>query len=70
MARRILGIAGVVDIRDIQNPTQRLSAEKLALKIAVRLVEAYKVLETTQDLLKLILEVTSQVPNQLADVRS
>lgn len=54
IARRILGIAGVADIRDIQNPLIRLQAEQFALNIAVCFVEQYKTLHSIEDILDMI----------------
>ncbi|MBS0651506.1 MAG: S-methyl-5-thioribose kinase [Verrucomicrobia bacterium] len=41
MARRILGLAGVADIRGIDDPEKRLAAEKMALGIARDLVKTF-----------------------------
>lgn len=41
MARRILGLAGVADIRGINDPKKRLAAEKKALYIASDLVKTF-----------------------------
>lgn len=51
MTRRILGIAGVADIREIADPEKRLQAEKLALQIGVSLVEHYRHISNTTELL-------------------
>ncbi len=42
MARRIFGIAGVADLRDIPDATTRIQAEKMALSMAIQLVERYE----------------------------
>lgn len=51
ITRRILGIAGVADIREIADPEKRLQAEKLALQIGVHLVESYRHISNTTELL-------------------
>ncbi len=58
MARRILGIAGVADIRDIEDHQARARAEKCALSIARTLVTNHQKINSLADL-KAILNTTS-----------
>lgn len=59
MARRILGIAGVADIRDIENPDARARAEKLALNIAKRFVKHGDSIQDIADIIPILEEESS-----------
>ena len=54
MARRILGIAGVAEIKDIQNEQARVRAEKFALNIAKELVKNRKAISNIFDVLPIL----------------
>ena len=54
MARRIYGIAGVEDIRGIEDKQMRRSAEKHAVEIAKRFVKEYQSVESVEDMMLLI----------------
>lgn len=58
MCRRILGIAGVADIRDIADPQKRLAAEKLALALGTSLVERYDQITSMDQLIELARSMT------------
>ncbi len=50
ICRRQLGIAGVADIRSIEEPESRARAEKMALSIGTHLVKTYRSMRTITDL--------------------
>lgn len=52
--RRILGLAGVADIRDIKDPSKRLLAEQLSFKIGTACVENYKNITSFSQLIAMI----------------
>jgi len=54
MARRIYGIAGVEDIRGIEDKQMRRSAEKHAVEIAKRFVKEHQSVESIEDMMLLI----------------
>ena len=54
MARRVYGVAGVEEIRGIQNPELRAKAEKTALKIAREFVVKYEKIENIDEILEII----------------
>jgi len=54
MARRILGLAGVADIRGIEDRNKRLAAEKMALGIAKDLIKNFEKINSCNDLLSRI----------------
>ena len=57
MARRIVGIEGVADIRDIQDPAGRAFTEKMALAIAKRLVLEREAIISIKGLLGILADV-------------
>lgn len=54
IARRVYGVAGVEEIRGIEDKTLRTEAEKMALSIARKFVMNYEDLENTDELMKMI----------------
>ncbi|QOY54833.1 S-methyl-5-thioribose kinase [Candidatus Sulfurimonas marisnigri] len=54
MARRVYGVAGVAEIRGIQDVTLRGEAEELALKIAREFVMNYDKINTSDEILEII----------------
>lgn len=54
IARRVYGVAGVEEIRGIEDKTLRAQAEKMALSIAKRFVMNYQTIENTDELMKMI----------------
>ncbi len=50
ISRRQLGIAGVADIRGIEEPESRARAEKMALSIGIHLVKNYRSMTSIHDL--------------------
>ncbi|RLA68967.1 MAG: S-methyl-5-thioribose kinase [Epsilonproteobacteria bacterium] len=50
ISRRQLGIAGVADIRGIEEPKSRARAEKMALSIGIHLVKNYRTMHLITDL--------------------
>lgn len=54
MARRVYGVAGVTEIRGIENPHLRAEAEKKALKIAREFVIKYDKIESVDEILEII----------------
>lgn len=57
MARRQLGIAGVEDIRGIEDLDARVRSEKRALALAKRFVKEYDKIESVADVMQMIGEV-------------
>ncbi|MBS0653969.1 MAG: S-methyl-5-thioribose kinase, partial [Verrucomicrobia bacterium] len=57
MARRILGLAGVADIRGIEDPIKRLTAEKMALCIAKDLVKNFEQIKDHNEMFQRIPDV-------------
>jgi 5-methylthioribose kinase len=55
MTRRIFGIAGVADIREIEDHNLRLASEKLAIRIAKTLVKNHSKVTNSTDFIKRIL---------------
>lgn len=56
MARRVFGIAGVEEIRGIEDLEKRADANKKALKIGIKLIENYENIKNTKELIKIIKE--------------
>jgi len=54
MARRVFGVAGVAEIRGIEDSALRFSAEELVLKIAREFVMGYEKIESVDDVLEMI----------------
>ena len=54
MARRFYGVAGVEEIRGIQDVVLRSEAESLALKIARELVMKYENIQTIDEVLEIV----------------
>lgn len=54
MARRVYGVAGVEEIRGIEDKALRAEAEKKALKIAREFVMGYKRIDSADDVLEII----------------
>lgn len=54
MARRVFGVAGVAEIRGIENKILRAEAEELALKISREFVLKYESIDTINDILEII----------------
>ncbi|MDA3909539.1 MAG: S-methyl-5-thioribose kinase, partial [Sulfurimonas sp.] len=54
MARRIYGVAGVEEIRGIEDKAMRADAEALALKIAREFVMKYEKIDTVEQILEII----------------
>jgi 5-methylthioribose kinase len=54
MARRVFGVAGVAEIRGIQNKELRVDAQNLILEIAREFVMRYDTLQSVEDVLKII----------------
>jgi len=54
MARRVFGVAGVAEIRGIENKQLRSDAEKLALKIAREFVMKYENIDFIEQILEII----------------
>lgn len=54
MARRVYGVAGVAEIRGIENPDLRAKAEKSALKIAREFVIKHDKIESVDEILEII----------------
>ncbi|MEN8302753.1 MAG: S-methyl-5-thioribose kinase [Campylobacterota bacterium] len=52
--RRQLGIAGVEDIREIDDPKTREKANRLALKIGEKFIKEYKNIETIKDVIGML----------------
>ncbi|WP_321777704.1 S-methyl-5-thioribose kinase [Sulfurimonas sp.] len=55
MARRVFGVAGVAEIRGIENEKLRLDAEALVLKIAREFVMKYEKIDSIEDILEIII---------------
>jgi len=58
ICRRQLGIAGVADIRGIEDPQARARAEKMALKIGIYLVKEYRSMNVITDLTDYLKEIS------------
>jgi len=56
IVRRVFGIAGVEDIRDIKDKEKRKEAELMALRVGKRLILNYKDIRSVDDLISLLLE--------------
>lgn len=56
ITRRIVGLAGVADIRDIQDSEKRLACEQLALRIATRLVLERQQMPSIKSLCSVLLQ--------------
>ena len=54
MARRMFGIAGVADIRDMSDNTKKQKAIEKTLYIATHLVKNYKQIKNTKELIEVI----------------
>jgi len=54
MARRVFGVAGVAEIRGIEDKNLRSDAEELALKIAREFVMKYENIEKVEEILEII----------------
>jgi len=54
MARRVYGVAGVAEIREIPDVTLRSEAESLALKIAREFVMNYEEIQTIDEILEIV----------------
>ncbi len=57
ISRRQLGIAGVADIRGIEEPESRARAEKMALSIGIHLVKHYRDMTHITDLTKYLRKI-------------
>ena len=57
MARRVFGIAGVEDIRGIDDKQKRKEAELMALKIGKELILNYEGIKNIDDLIETICSV-------------
>jgi len=57
MARRVYGVAGVEDIRGIQDITLRAEAESMALKIAREFVMKYESINEIDEILEIVKNV-------------
>ncbi len=57
ISRRQLGIAGVADIRGIEEPESRARAEKIALSIGIHLVKHYRDMTHITDLTKYLRKI-------------
>jgi 5-methylthioribose kinase len=57
MARRVFGIAGVAEIRGIEDPTKRKEASLHALHVGIALIESYEDIYTIDELMELIEEI-------------
>lgn len=58
MARRLFGVAGVADTREIENIETRLQVELYALEIAKTFVKEYKKMSTIDDIKAVIAELS------------
>ncbi len=56
MARRVFGIAGVEEIRGLEDLEKRADANKKALKIGIKLIENYENIKNQKELIKIIKE--------------
>ena len=54
MARRVYGVAGVEEIRGIEDKALRAEAEKMALKIAREFVMRYKKIESVDEIVEIV----------------
>jgi len=54
MARRVYGVAGVAEIRDIKDSTLRAEAESLALKIAREFVMNYETIKNVDEIMEIV----------------
>lgn len=54
MARRVYGVAGVAEIRDIKDSTLRAEAESLALKIAREFVMNYENIKNVDEIMEIV----------------
>ena len=54
MARRVFGVAGVAEIRGIEDKVLRQKAEVMALKISRKFVLGYDEVESVDDVLGMI----------------
>ena len=54
MARRVYGVAGVEEIRGLQDAVQRAEAEDMALKIAKEFVDKHEKIENIDEIIKVI----------------
>jgi 5-methylthioribose kinase len=61
LARRVFGIAGVEDIRGIEEEEIKASAEKLALDIARELVKGYQQVESVDDIIDVLIRFQKSV---------
>jgi len=57
IARRVFGIAGVEDIRGIENQEKRKEAEMMALRMGKELILNYETIESVEELLQIIKRV-------------
>ncbi len=51
MMRRVLGLAGVAELREIKNPDLRLAAEKKALELGISLVKEFHSVQSASDII-------------------
>jgi len=63
MARRTLGIAGVADIRGIEDPEVRSVLEIINLELSMRLMESHDSVESIRDVVGLVSEFYGAQPN-------
>jgi 5-methylthioribose kinase len=61
LARRVFGIAGVEDIRGIEEEEIKASAEKLALDIARELVKGYQQVESVDDIIDVLIRFQKSI---------
>jgi len=54
MARRVFGVAGVAEIRGIEDKALRRKAEVMALKISREFVMGYESIESVDDVLEMV----------------
>ena len=54
MARRVFGVAGVAEIREIEDKVLRQKAEDMALEISRKFVLGYETIESVDDVLGMI----------------
>lgn len=58
MARRVFGIAGVEEIRGLEDKTKKKEANLRALKMGVKLIENYENIQNIDELITIIKEIT------------
>ena len=63
LARRTLGIAGVADIRDIENLETRSKLEVINLKLSMLLMQRYNSVVDIEDVVTMIYDYYRAQPN-------